>query len=66
MENYSNTYFDVYYVDIDRHDQLWTNSRTFLSLSKAREFAKKVHSYGPIEIVQITRTVLERIEEQNA
>ena len=62
MENYSNTYFEVNYLDIDRYDHLWTNSRTFLSLSKAREFAKKMLNNGPVEIVQKTITVLERIE----
>lgn len=62
MENYSNTYFEVRYVDIGRGGQPFTNCRTFLSLSKAREFAKKMLGLEPVHIVQITTTFLETLE----
>lgn len=65
MSKNTYTYIEVRYVDTDKYDQPFTKSRVFHSLSKARKFVQKVSEnqpYDPVEIVQITETVLEKFE----
>ena len=61
----TNTYFKVEYVDTNQFDQPFTNSETFSSLSSARKFAQKAFvGYEPVTILQVTETVLEKIESK--
>lgn len=65
MSKSTDTYIEVRYVDTNKYDQLITKSKVFHSLSKARKFAQKVSDntpYDPVEIVQVTETVLEKFE----